>query len=149
MIRSVMVAFILFFLYLTPPLHAGGQDQVVITLRPLGIGETIGREDVVVVHRERRSPREASNLGEVVGKRVRRPIGRGNTVKLDYLEDPPLVRRGEEVLLLLEKGKLRITAKGVAKDEGSKGDIVRVENISSGKVIRGRVVEQRIVRVDF
>ncbi len=146
---AVVIAIILLSLYLTPPLHAGGPEGVVITLRPLGIGEIIGREDVVWKEGKRRSPREASSIEEVVGKRVRRPIGKGNRVKLDYLEEPSVVRRGEEVILLVEKGNLRITAKGIAREEGGRGDLIMVENISSGKVVTGRVVEPRVVKVDF
>ncbi len=147
MVIYILVLSILLSSYLTPPLHAEG--QVVVALRPLGIGETIRREDVVVVERERRSSREASTLEEVVGKRVKRPIGKGNVVKLDYLEAPPMVREGEEVLIVLEKGNLKVTVRGIARDEGGKGEIVRVENTGSGKVVTGRVVEPKVVRVDF
>lgn len=129
--------------------HEEGLQQVVVSNMPLGIDHIITEDDVRIVFKTSTSPKEAHSLSEVVGRRVRRPIGKNNTIKMDYLDAREVVRRGDTVIIVAEKGGLKVTTKGVAKDNGSSGEMIRVENISSGKVITGRVVESGVVKVDF
>jgi flagella basal body P-ring formation protein FlgA len=53
------------------------------------------------------------------------------------------------VQLVAERGALRITALGEAKQDGAQGERVAVMNRSSGKLVTGRVLAANMVAVEF
>jgi flagellar basal body P-ring formation protein FlgA len=58
------------------------------------------------------------------------------------------MRRGNTVLLVYENGGLRVEAPGIAEENGRAGELIQVKNSSSGKLLRGKVLDGRVVRID-
>ena len=87
---------------------------------------------------------------EVLGKRAKRSITAGTILRPDLIEYPPLVKRGDVVLVVAQSGGLRITALGVVNErEGRRGERIKVENLDSKKNIYARVLDSKTVEVDF
>ena len=59
------------------------------------------------------------------------------------------VTRGDRVLIVAQSPWFRVTTKGVARDNGARGEDVRVLNLSSKKEVVGKVVGPQTVRVAF
>lgn len=126
--------------------------EVVVTKRPLRRYRHITEDDIEV--REKDLARLPSNVvtsyEEVLGKRTRRAIDANTVLRSDLIEFPPLVKRGDVVVVVAESGGLKITALGIVKQrEGRRGERIRVENLDSKKSIYGRVVDSKTVKVDF
>ncbi|MBW1706090.1 MAG: flagellar basal body P-ring formation protein FlgA [Deltaproteobacteria bacterium] len=126
--------------------------EVVVTKRPLRRHRRITEDDVEI--REKNLAELPSNIileyEEVLGKRAKRNISANTVLRPDLIEFPPLVKRGDVVLLIAESSGLRITALGMVKQrEGRRGERIRVENIDSKKSLYGRVLDSRTVKVDF
>ena len=85
----------------------------------------------------------------LLGMRTRRSLAPGTLLRPQYLERPPLVERGDAVTLRIQRGGLRIEARGKAKDRGNAGDSVRVVNTDSKKIVTGRVAADGSVVVSF
>ncbi|MBI5598578.1 MAG: flagellar basal body P-ring formation protein FlgA [Deltaproteobacteria bacterium] len=147
---SATVACLMFFaVSLCAAFEAAGGFPVVVATRPLSINHIVSAEDVRMSERASRDLRDASYLNEVIGKRLIRPIGADVAVKKDYLRADRAVKRGDAVVLVAEKGNLKAFAKAVAREDGAMGDVLRVENASSGRIISGRLIEPGVVAVDF
>jgi len=125
-------------------------SERLVAARTLERGEIVAAEDL-----ERRplepgeraaEPIEASVL---VGKRTKRRVPQGAVWRADWVEEAPLVSRGQPVRLRYESGALRIDATGVAREEGRVGDLVRVQNPTSRRELRGRVAADGSVHVAF
>lgn len=71
----------------------------------------------------------------------------GTVLTPDVLAADFLVRRGQEVVLLASVGGIEVRAKGVALSDGAASDHVRVQNLSSQKVVEGVVEDESVVRV--
>jgi flagellar basal body P-ring formation protein FlgA len=71
----------------------------------------------------------------------------GSVLAPDVLAADYLVRRGQEVMLLATVGGIEVRAKGVALADGAAADRVRVQNLSSLKVVEGVVEDDSVVRV--
>lgn len=123
----------------------------VVAARALERGALLGEDDLRLAPiedpRERRSALDATS--EAVGKRLRRRVDAGAPVRRAWVEEEPLVRRGEPVRLALVRGRLRIESTGVARQNGKAGEIVRVENPSSRREVLGRVGKDGVVHVAF
>ncbi len=83
---------------------------------------------------------------ELINYITLKPLKKDQPVRKSYLKREPLVRRGEEVRVLLREGNIEIELRGKAVDTGFYGSAVRVET-SKEKVIRGRVVGEGVVLV--
>jgi flagella basal body P-ring formation protein FlgA len=70
-------------------------------------------------------------------------------LRTDLIELPPLVRRGNVVVIIAESDVLKVTALGEVKEKGRRGETIRVVNLSSKKEIYARVVDSNTVKVDF
>jgi flagella basal body P-ring formation protein FlgA len=126
-------------------------DDVVVTRRPLGRLKPITGEDVVLEPVDLASVRTDffTDVDDVVGQRMRRSVDAKTILTRTMVEQPPLVRRGDVVLIVAESSGLRITTMGEVRQKGREGDRVKVLNLASQKTLYARVLDGRTVAVDF
>ncbi|MFW6335490.1 MAG: flagellar basal body P-ring formation chaperone FlgA [Desulfosalsimonas sp.] len=86
---------------------------------------------------------------KAVGKRLRRPVGPGKPISKSDLERPVLVKRRQMVTMVLENGALHLQTRGVAEENGKKGDLITVKNMRSGREVSCQVTGQKKVRVEY
>jgi flagella basal body P-ring formation protein FlgA len=86
---------------------------------------------------------------EVLGKRTTLSVNNQEVLRLSMLETPPLVNKGDRVMLLIENDQFKITALGEVKEVGRKGDRIKLVNLSSKREVYGTVLDATTVKVDF
>lgn len=91
----------------------------------------------------------ATDVNEVAGKKATIRIHPGTEITRHMLRSVPVVKKGEVVRIVLESGPMVISAVGLCQEDGGQGDLVRVQNTSSKKIIFARVMGQSLVKVDF
>lgn len=115
-------------------------------------GSLITPEDMVLRDEDVAGPLEAEAIGsleEALGKKARRTIGAGQTVTQSMLEDPPLVKRGANVVILAENAVIRVSTLGKVLEDGRRGERIRVMNLRSGEELLATVMGPGSVRVQF
>lgn len=128
--------------------------DALISTRRLERGHVITRSDIMLVTTRKNDPRAVSDMTEVVGKRLKRTLGANTTIKRDYLLDALIngnkrVSRGDEVVIIVEMYGLRVTADGRLRESAKVGEMVETENLSSGKIITGMLINANTVVVNF
>lgn len=125
--------------------------QVPVPRRPIGANERIRPQ-----HFEMRRMNLANLPQDVVtrpadleGAKASRALAPGQVVRMSDVELPYLVRRGHLVRVVAKRGALSITALGKALDRGRKGQIIRVLNIDSNRLIQARIINRGSVEVLF
>lgn len=88
-----------------------------------------------------------SAVDDAVGQRLRRPLAAGEAIAPGALEMPHLVRRGQQVTLHARSGGMQIRMAGVAQANGIKGQVIAVQNLSSGREVEGIVRSAKSVEV--
>src|SRR6185436_18636256 len=108
---------------------------VVVPRRPIGRGEVLAAEDLSLDRRDlSQSPRGVlGTLDEARGMIARAALVPGAPIRREQVETAAAVHRGDVVLLVAERGALRITAAGEAREDASLGQQVRVLNRVSRK----------------
>jgi flagella basal body P-ring formation protein FlgA len=126
-------------------------QSVVVSRKPIPRFKVITPEDVtlrqmnVVV-----MPDDVfRSIENVIGKRARRAISMHAELSDSMVEWPPVVQKGDRVLIVAESGNLRISAMGEVTHTGRVGEQVRVMNLDSKKTIMAQVVDARTVRVTY
>ena len=125
--------------------------EVVVTKKPMGRHKPITEDDIEVLPMDlAKVPDNVITDPEaVLGKRTRRAIGSQTVLRANLVEMPPLVKRGDVVVIVAETKGLKITALGQVKKKGAMGDRIPVVNFESQKVLYARVMDANTVKVDF
>jgi len=125
--------------------------DVVVTRKPLGRHKPIKEDDIQLVKMDlAKIPANAIVDPELVlGQRSKRAINAGTVLRTDLVELPPLVKRGDMVVIVLESKGLKITALGQVKRKGRMGERIPVVNFDSKKILYGQVVDANTVKVKF
>ena len=87
----------------------------------------------------RYGPNPYLSINEVEGKMANRTILPGTILNSQQMKQIPVIEKGQEVYISLERGKVKIEVAAVARENGSIGDRIWVENSKSHKLIRVEV----------
>lgn len=123
--------------------------STVVSSKALSKGEILTKEELAF-HKKpfTRLPSDAVfNEEEVIGKELKTSLRPGEVIRRSYLNEPLVIKRNQEVLIVAKSRNLLVKAKGKALQEGRLGDRIRVKNISSKKEIWGRVISPNEVEV--
>lgn len=125
--------------------------DVVVAAQCLSRGIEITDEDVRLVQKwfHRIPAGVPAGIEEVVGKRLRCNVKVNAEITGNMVKDIPLVRKGKVVKIVIERLPLKITTIGVSEQDGMRGDLVKVRNVSSRRTIYARVMADSLVCVDF
>ena len=125
--------------------------DVVVAKNYLPRHQIVEEKDVQVINKNitMQPPDVVTDLKDVLGKRTTLSINNQETLRRSMVEVPPLVKKGDRVILLVERDHFRITAQGEVREDGREGDRIRVVNTSSKKEVYGRVLDAQTVEVDF
>lgn len=125
--------------------------DVVVTPKPLGRYQPITEDDIELQRLNLADlPSDViTDPEEVLGKRTRRAIGSQTVLRANLVELPPLVKRGDVVVIIAETAGFKITARGQVKKKGRLGERIPVINFDSNKLLYGRVLDANTVKVEF
>ena len=126
-------------------------QNLVVARRRIRQGEILTKDHVRLQRCELKSltTEALSDLREVVGREARHDIQPFALITRRMLRAPRVVRRGALVRLVAESPLMRITARGVAQQDGAVGQWIPVVNVDSRKVVYGRVRDAETVEVSF
>lgn len=124
---------------------------VVVARRPIARGEKVGADDLTLDRRDisRVARGVVTDIAEAAGTVAQVPLVPFTPIKREQLAPAAAVHRGDVVLLIAERGPLRITAAGEVREDAGVGQQVRVVNRVSRKDLVGRVIDGSTVAVEF
>jgi flagella basal body P-ring formation protein FlgA len=125
--------------------------KVVVAKKSLGKHRPITEEDIELQKMDLADlpSNVITDPESVIGKRTTNAVYAHKVLTTDLIELPPLVRRGDVVVIVAETKWLRITALGKVKKTGRLGERIPVENFDSKKILYAEVVDSRTVKVEF
>lgn len=126
-------------------------QEFVKAARKIRRGVLITKDDLTLATESQADLRNdtLTRLNEAIGKRAARSIQAGQVMTFRMIETPPLVKKGNRVIIKAENEKIRITTHGKVLEDGRAGDQIRVINIRSGKEIYAKVKGPGLVEVTF
>lgn len=126
-------------------------ENVVVTRKKLGRMEILNESALFLKRTETTSLPGITfnNMGDLVGKRTIRPIHPYSVVTFDMVETPPAIRKGDVVKLLIKNENFMVVTKGISKEAGKKGEVIRVKNFDSRKELYGKIIDSETVAIAF
>lgn len=122
---------------------------VLAATRPLARGTRLTAADLDAVRLDVSTlPQGYLPVGtDLVGKVVRQPIAAGLPLRPAQVEEPKLIRRGEQITLRAARDGFEVSMAGLALADGRVGERISVRNSASGRVVEGKVVAEGMVDV--
>ncbi len=126
-------------------------QEVVCLQRPVSRGAVLTAADLRLESRDlsRLTGQPILQLQTAEGMRVRRSLQAGDYLKQEFVENPPLISKGDRIRLVAASGRLRVSTIGIARSEAGCGAQITVENPASGKTVVGTVVDASTVAIHF
>lgn len=126
------------------------REHYVTTARVVKRNAIAEPNDLQMAGRWVRKPslKSIGDADEIVGKRLVVDLGPDREITKAMFKEPVLVKKGEVVRIVLDKGQMSLMATGVAEEEGIDRQRIRVKNLSSQKIIFAKVVGEAFVRVE-
>lgn len=123
--------------------HDGSKTAQVPVLKHLvRVGDVIAANDIDY---QRIAPGEVrdnviTDANALIGKSPKHTLMQGRPIRQDEISSPTVLRKGTRVTMVYRSDNLEIRTLGEALDNGAKGDVVRVKNLTSKAIINGVVV---------
>ncbi|RLC21803.1 MAG: flagella basal body P-ring formation protein FlgA [Deltaproteobacteria bacterium] len=126
-------------------------ENVFYTKRSFKKGETISIDDIILKKKNifELSENFIKVFHEIDGKILKSGIRKGEYLKTSLLTEPPMVQKGDIVTLVARNENLLIVTSAISKEDGFKNELIKVENINSGKLVRGIIKEKSKVEVVY
>ncbi len=123
--------------------------KIVVAAGPINAGEILTASSL------RLERMDAGKLGagyftetnKVINLMARRSLTPGMVVMDSMVNKPILIKRGTLINLVARIGSMEITTTGQAMQNGIEGQLIRVKNINSTKIISGKVLDENTVQV--
>lgn len=127
------------------------QRDVVTAARGLPAGTVLAESDIRVVRRwvRRLHPQSLSSAEAISGKRLTTQVASGAEILATMLKDTPLIRKGKMVKIIFDNGPMQIVTVGLSEEDGIAGNVIRVKNITSNRIIYARVLSESVVGIGF
>jgi flagella basal body P-ring formation protein FlgA len=81
-----------------------------------------------------------SSPEQLAGAVARKPVGALSAIETGDISQNGFVRAGSAVTMIARVNGLGIEVKGIAMQRGGLGDIIKVKNLSSKKILKARIV---------
>jgi flagellar basal body P-ring formation protein FlgA len=130
--------------------HIEALAPVAVAVSSIRKGDTLTSELVQVSTKDiAESSSPCLNPRDIIGKKANRAIKEGSVIDRAWLDFPPMITRGQIVKIILNEGDLHLATTGTANMNGTKGQVIRVQNNTSKKFIYCRVSAPGIVEVQL
>ncbi|MBN1958811.1 MAG: flagellar basal body P-ring formation protein FlgA [Desulfuromonadales bacterium] len=124
--------------------------EVVVVTSALRRGQILQADDIDLRYQDISKLKDPIfDEDEVVGKRLKRSVRLGAPLERHQIEFPPVIKRGQRVVIQAQGPGLMLTAAGEAREDGRSGEPIRVMNSSSRKEVLCQVIAPGLVRVGF
>lgn len=133
------------------PIKISTFADIFVAAQPLPRGVAIQLSDLRQERRETSQLRNGyfENAETVVGRMPKRSLPKGAAVTPSDLELSRIIQRGNKVTILASSGNITVRMPGKALDDASAGELIKVENLSSKRVIEAVALRPGIVEVQM
>lgn len=123
-------------------------QQMIVAARNIAVHEEITADNVREERREvGKIAGYITDMDKVIGLTAKRPMAAGTPLTEVLLERPLMVTRGATVTILVQVGDMIVSAGGQALQAGREGELIRVLNVTTKRIVTARVVDRNTVKV--
>jgi flagella basal body P-ring formation protein FlgA len=126
-------------------------EYVAIAKKRIGRHRNLTRENILIDKRETTKMRGItfSSMEGLVGKITTMAVQPNTILTEGIVEIPPTVTQGSLIKLFIAAKGFKIVTKGLAQQTGYTGDVIKVKNLDSKKMLYGKIIDSDKVQIVF
>nr|WP_240894603.1 flagellar basal body P-ring formation chaperone FlgA [Fodinibius halophilus] len=123
------------------------EKKVPVVTRRLRSGSKITKQDLKKqwVSLSRNKDELIEDMDALVGKTLRRTLLSGQPVRRTFVSREYIVEAGDQVRVLIQKKGIRVQVAGEARENGAKGDKIRIYSKETRKKYVGEIVRPGLI----
>jgi flagella basal body P-ring formation protein FlgA len=123
---------------------------VPVAKRPIAAGELLSADNVTLERKEKSDSFTTPQLEEIIGRTAARSLAPNAEIRLEALADPaevirnalPEIKSRDPVIVIAKVGNVQIVLNNaLALTSGKQGELIRVRNETTQKVLTCRVID--------
>jgi flagella basal body P-ring formation protein FlgA len=125
-------------------------ESVVVTNRVMAAGELVTPDSIHIEKKEIGAlmPGYITDSKKPIGFVIKRMTNRGTVLEDSMLDKPVIIKSGSTIHIKAIVGDASVQTQGVALQDGKEGQVIRVRNTGTKKIISGTVIDADVVTVD-
>ena len=88
-----------------------------------------------------------SNKRDLVGRKLKTNLKMGQILHPRHLFENFDINNGDVISIVSNLGNVSVTVSGEAQDSGNLGDLIKVKNLKSGKIIKGYIKKDKKIKI--
>ena len=89
------------------------------------------------------------NFENLIGRKLKQNLSRGQVIKSRHLEENFMVEEGQSILIFSDLNGIKVKMTGNALQNGHFNELIKVKNLSSGKIVQGRIVDEKKIFINY
>lgn len=131
------------------PVKVSVLKEVLLNKRALRRGEVLTKDDLYQAEMDSQKLKQGyyTDPKDLIGLVCKKDINPDTLITSYQIESAKMVLKGQEVSITAIAGSLKITMAGIAMSDGILGDVIKVKNTTSHKIIEAQVSGKKKVTV--
>ena len=88
-------------------------------------------------------------IDKLVGRKINQNLSKGQVIKIRHLEENFMVSEGQSIIIFSDLYGINVRMQGNALENGHFNELIKVKNISSGKIVQGRVINEKKILINY
>ncbi len=88
-----------------------------------------------------------SNKKDLIGRKLKTNLKMGQILHPRHLFESFEIYNGDVISIVSNLGNVSVTVSGEAQDSGNLGDLIKVKNLKSGKIIKGYIKKDKKIKI--
>lgn len=124
------------------PVTIKAYRPVVVSNTNIARGQVLRASDIILQEREVSHHKSFGlyRLEQAINQVAKRHIRSGSVLSPMHIAPPKIIKRGSKIDIIANSGRVSVSMSGTALSDGRIGDLIRVKNLSSNKVLRAKVI---------
>jgi flagella basal body P-ring formation protein FlgA len=129
--------------------HISVKRSIPVLARRLESGATISASDIdwTAIPSERVNASIITDASQLIGRELRHDTDGGEVIRAHDIIPPRFVTRGSLITMKIETPFMSVSAQGKALQDGAEGDVIRVMNTQSNRMVEGTVTGAGVVTI--
>ena len=89
------------------------------------------------------------NFDKLIGRKINQNLSRGQVIKTRHLKENFMVAEGQSIIIFSDLHGINVRMQGSALENGHFNEFIKVKNLSSGKIIQGKIVNEKKILINY
>ena len=123
-------------------------NQILVLNKSIEKGKYIKKSDLIFINSLRKNV-FYHKKEELIGRKLKQNLRKGQYIQPRHLFEKYFVNEGDPVVIVSKLKNMEVSTGGIAMKSGNIGDVLKVKNKRSGKIIKGILIKNKKINIFF